>query len=60
MNSDLSLLLQVFEDVSGNTFVQNPDAPQVDPGVKTTYFIRTKEQDHSLGIFSSEVVYLVV
>ncbi|XP_034238970.1 zinc finger protein ZPR1 [Thrips palmi] len=45
-----------FEDISGNTFVQNPNAPHVDPSVQTTHFFRSKEQDHSLGIFSESEV----
>ena len=45
----------IFEDASGNTFVQNPNAPQIDPGVHSTYFVRTKEQNESLGLFTPEV-----
>lgn len=48
--------MQVFEDISGNTFVQNPNAPQIDHAVKTKYFRRSKEQDHSLGLYSQEEV----
>ncbi|KAE8751461.1 hypothetical protein FOCC_FOCC001708 [Frankliniella occidentalis] len=46
----------VFEDISGNTFVQNPNAPQTDPGVTITHFNRTTEQNHSLGLYSEAEV----
>ncbi|XP_037044909.1 zinc finger protein ZPR1 [Bradysia coprophila] len=44
----------VFEDISGNCFIENPSAPQTDSGCVTTHFVRTKEQDHLLGIYEQE------
>ncbi|XP_014219188.1 zinc finger protein ZPR1 [Copidosoma floridanum] len=41
----------IFEDVSGNTSVQNPRAPQKDEGCKVHYFKRTTQQNHILGIY---------
>ncbi|XP_049776164.1 zinc finger protein ZPR1 [Schistocerca cancellata] len=41
----------IFVDISGNMFIENPNAPHRDTGVTVTYFNRTKEQDHSLGIY---------
>lgn len=46
----------MLEDISGNSFVQNPDAPKVDENCKTIYFSRSLEQDHELGIFSHEEI----
>ncbi|KAI5740663.1 hypothetical protein M8J76_005967 [Diaphorina citri] len=46
----------ILEDISGNTFVSNPNAPQADHNAETHQFTRTKEQDHLLGIFSHEEV----
>ncbi|KAK3912499.1 Zinc finger protein ZPR1 [Frankliniella fusca] len=46
----------VFEDISGNTFIQNPNAPQIDPGVTISHFNRSKEQNHSLGLYSESEV----
>lgn len=42
----------VFEDISGNTRVENLNAPNPDPGCTMTHFIRTKEQNHKLGMFT--------
>lgn len=40
---------QILEDISGNSFVQNPEAPKMDENCKIHYFVRNKEQDHELG-----------
>ncbi|XP_066993713.2 zinc finger protein ZPR1 [Anabrus simplex] len=44
----------VLEDISGNSFVQNPCAPLKDPGAETTLFVRNKEQNLAVGIISSD------
>ncbi|XP_058799910.1 zinc finger protein ZPR1 [Phymastichus coffea] len=41
----------IFEDISGNTFVQNPKAPQKDNDCEIHYFKRTNDQNHILGIY---------
>ncbi|XP_046489986.1 zinc finger protein ZPR1 isoform X1 [Neodiprion pinetum] len=41
----------IFEDISGNCYVENPNAPASDPNCSVTHFKRTKEQDHLLGIY---------
>lgn len=46
----------IIEDISGNSFIENPNAPHTDPKCRTTHFIRTKEQDHMLGIFEHEEI----
>uniref|UniRef100_A0A182U9J9 Zinc finger ZPR1-type domain-containing protein n=1 Tax=Anopheles melas TaxID=34690 RepID=A0A182U9J9_9DIPT len=43
-------------DISGNSFVENPNAPQKDPATTISYFQRTKEQNHLLGIFAHDEV----
>lgn len=42
----------IFEDISGNCRVENPFAPNPDPSCTITHFIRTKEQNHELGMFT--------
>lgn len=42
-------LFQILEDISGNSFIENPDAPKIDENSKTHYFFRNKDQDHELG-----------
>lgn len=44
----------IFEDISGNCRIENPNAPHADHSVITTHFNRTKEQDHQLGMFTQE------
>ncbi|CAH2064773.1 unnamed protein product, partial [Iphiclides podalirius] len=46
----------LLEDISGNCFVENPEAPSKDPRCDRTDFPRTKEQDHALGVFTHEEV----
>ncbi|EAL40533.4 AGAP004417-PA [Anopheles gambiae str. PEST] len=43
-------------DISGNSFVENPNAPQKDLATTISYFQRTKEQNHMLGIFAHDEV----
>lgn len=45
---------QILEDISGNTFVSNPNVPTKDGNCDTTLFVRTTEQDHALGIYQAE------
>lgn len=40
----------VIEDPSGNSFVENPAAPQKDEALDVSWFKRTAEQDMQLGI----------
>lgn len=42
----------IFQDISGNSHVENPKAPIKDSQCTVTYFKRTKEQNHMLGIYS--------
>lgn len=42
----------VFEDISGNCRVENLNAPNPDPDCTTEHFIRSKEQNHELGMFT--------
>jgi hypothetical protein len=50
------LVEQVFEDISGNLFMENPYAPQKDPRTEVVRFARDTHQDHTLGIYSSSEV----
>jgi zinc finger protein len=38
-----------MDDPSGNSFIENPYAPQSDHNIKVTYFDRTKEMIESMG-----------
>lgn len=40
----------VIEDPSGNSFVENPVAPQKDEGLTVSHFKRTAQQDMQLGL----------
>lgn len=44
----------VFEDISGNCRIENPNVPHADHGVSTQHFSRTQEQDHLLGMFTQK------
>ncbi|XP_018320212.1 zinc finger protein ZPR1 [Agrilus planipennis] len=46
----------IIEDISGNSFIQNPNVPHPDLQCTTTYFKRNKEQDHELGIFTNDEI----
>ncbi|KXJ74313.1 zinc finger protein ZPR1 [Aedes albopictus] len=57
---DLKEMKQPFtvtiEDISGNSFVENPLAPQPDPNTTISHFVRNKDQNHLLGIFTHDEV----
>ncbi|KAK0182601.1 hypothetical protein PV327_000722 [Microctonus hyperodae] len=42
----------IFEDISGECHVENPNAPQKDHQCTTTYFVRSEKQNNKLGIYS--------
>eukprot|EP00752_Nemacystus_decipiens_P011158 g9914.t1 len=44
----------VVDDPSGNSFVENPSAPNRDPALTTTHYTRTAQQDLSLGLQPSK------
>uniref|UniRef100_A0A1B6BZW2 Zinc finger ZPR1-type domain-containing protein n=1 Tax=Clastoptera arizonana TaxID=38151 RepID=A0A1B6BZW2_9HEMI len=46
----------IFEDISGNSFVSNPNAPYKDHGCENHLFVRDKDQDHVLGIYTSSEI----
>ena len=39
-----------LDDSSGNSFIENPLAPQEDPQITTVYYPRNAEQDAQLGL----------
>ncbi|XP_056461721.1 zinc finger protein ZPR1 [Gadus chalcogrammus] len=41
----------IIEDPSGNSFVENPVAPQKDEAMTVTHFTRTVDQDAQLGLY---------
>ena len=41
--------LFILDDPSGNSFIENPFAPQTDPNIKVSFFERTKEMAESMG-----------
>ena len=43
-----------IDDPSGNSFVENPYAPNTDPYTKITYYIRTQQHLHDMGIYSEQ------
>ena len=40
----------ILEDPTGNSFVENPNAPEPDPLLKTEHYIRSKDDEDLLGI----------
>ncbi|RWS21395.1 zinc finger protein ZPR1-like protein [Leptotrombidium deliense] len=44
----------ILDDPSGNSFVQNPLAPEPDPKMQIKHYVRTLEQDKLIGCVSSE------
>lgn len=45
----------IIDDPSGNSFVENPMAPQKDPALSVSHYRRTPEQNAALGIEDSEL-----
>jgi len=43
-----------LDDPSGNSFVENPLAPLPDPGRSLETFVRSRDQDNMLGLYSQE------
>ncbi|KAH8400465.1 hypothetical protein KR222_000955 [Zaprionus bogoriensis] len=41
----------LLEDISGNSFIENPLAPASDPQLKTSHFARTQAQNEQLGLY---------
>ncbi len=50
MNTSFDFYLQIIDDVSGNSFIENPFAPQKDTALTVTHYKRTPEQNAALGI----------
>lgn len=44
----------IVEDMSGNSFVENPLAPEPDPQLTVSHYIRTIDEDKLLGIYANE------
>ena len=53
LNGDKFPFELILDDPSGNSFIENPYAPQTDPNIKVSYFERTKEMAEQMG-FSLE------
>ena len=43
----------ILDDVSGNSFIENPHAPKKDPCMTFVQYMRSTEQDASLGLQSA-------
>ena len=43
----------ILDDVSGNSFIENPNAPKDDPCMTLVQYMRSTEQDASLGLQSA-------
>ena len=43
----------ILDDVSGNSFIENPHAPKDDPCMTFVQYTRSTEQDASLGLQSA-------
>ena len=49
LNGDKFPFELILDDPSGNSFIENPYAPQTDPNIKVSYFDRTKEMAEQMG-----------
>ena len=49
LNGDKFPFELILDDPSGNSFIENPYAPQTDPSIKVSYFDRTKEMAEAMG-----------
>lgn len=48
-NGEMKFTL-VLDDASGNSFIENPQAPELDPHLTVEHYTRQPEQDAKLGI----------
>lgn len=46
----------ILEDISGNSWVENPKAPKPDTNCHTVHFNRSKSEDHVLGLYTREEI----
>lgn len=46
----------IIHDPSGNSFIENPNAPKDDPNLKFRFYLRTLEQNKSLGLAADDAV----
>lgn len=44
----------ILDDPSGNSFMENPYAPNVDKDMTIHYYVRSREQDEQLGLLEQE------
>lgn len=44
------LAFKIVDDPSGDSFVENPDAPKKDPSLAVSFYTRTPEQCEMLGM----------
>ena len=40
----------IVDDPSGNSFIENPKAPETDPNLEVSYYKRTEEQNEAIGL----------
>lgn len=45
----LPMSLQVIDDPTGNSFIENPNAPHKDEQLIETHYVRTHQQDIDIG-----------
>ena len=43
----------IVDDASGNSFIENPQAPERDPHMTVEYYTRQPDQDAKLGLQQS-------
>lgn len=46
-------MMQVLDDPSGNSFIENPLAPDIDPLLTVDKYSRTSQQEIQLGIITN-------
>ena len=43
----------ILDDPSGNSFIENPNAPQTDPSLKVSFYRRTPEMNELIGLIGA-------
>jgi zinc finger protein len=43
----------ILDDPSGNSFIENPMAPAIDPNLRVTFYRRTREQTEAVGLMAT-------
>lgn len=46
--------MQILSDPTGNSYIENPLAPEPDPNMQITHYTRTRQQDKLIGLVADD------